>query len=301
MTRQATPPIAGRLEEETLVRRLGFWRKAARHRTFLFSAAILVALLLIAIFAPLLASHDPYLQNVAMRLKPPFWHDNTVAQHLLGTDQLGRDYLSRLIYGARISMMIAIGATLMSAIIGVTLGLLAGYYGGWIDTAISTIITTRLSMPIILIALAVVAIVGPSLTVVIIVLGLLLWDQFAVVTRVATQQACARDYVTAAQVMGASLPHILFREILPNIRAPLMVVATVEMAQAVLLEAALSFLGLGVQAPLPSWGLMLSEAKTSMFFSPWLIVLPGACLFVLALAINLMGDAMRDLTSGGRG
>lgn len=288
-------------EEETLIRRLGFWRRAAAHRTALFSGGVLLAILLVAIFAPMLAPYDPDAQNIAMRLKPPFWHDTTMAGHLLGTDQLGRDYLSRLIYGARISMMIAIGATLMSAAIGITLGLVAGYYGGWIDTAISTVITTRLSMPIILIALAVVAIVGPSLTVVIVVLGLLLWDQFAVVTRVATQQVCARDYVTAARVLGSSLPHILFREILPNIRAPLTVVATVEMAQAVLLEAALSFLGLGVQAPLPSWGLMLSEAKTSMFFSPWLIVLPGTCLFILALAINLLGDAVRDLTAGGRG
>jgi peptide/nickel transport system permease protein len=300
MTTAATVP-APLPDEEQLIPRLGFWQRAVSHRTFLFSAAILMIIALIAIFAPLLAPYDPFAQNIAMRLKPPFWHDKTVVEHLLGTDQLGRDYFSRLIYGARISMTIAIGATLMSALIGISLGLVAGYYGGWIDTAISTVITTRLSMPIILIALAVVALVGPSLTVVIVVLGFLLWDQFAVVTRVATQQVCARDYVTAARVIGGSLPHILFKEILPNIRAPLIVVATVEMAQAVLLEAALSFLGLGVQAPLPSWGLMLSEAKTSMFFSPWMIVLPGSCLFILALGINLIGDALRDLTAGGRG
>lgn len=288
-------------EAETIHKRRGFWEKALRHRGFVFSGLILLAIVLIAIFAPLLAPHDPYFQSIAQRLSPPFWHETSAAAHPLGTDQLGRDYMSRLIHGTRISVAIGLGAVLMSAVIGITLGLLAGYYGGWIDTAISTVITTRLSMPIILIALAVVSIVGASLTVVIVVLGLLLWDQFAVVTRVATQQVAARDYVTSARVIGCSLPHILFREILPNIRAPLIVVATVEMAHAVLLEAALSFLGLGVQAPLPSWGLMLSEAKTSMFFSPWMIVLPGTCLFVLALAINLMGDALRDLTAGGRG
>src|SRR5690606_20215953 len=155
----------------------------------------------------------------------------------------GRDYLSRLICGARISMAIAVAATLMSAIIGITLGLVAGYFGGWIDTAISTVITTRLSMPIILIALAVVAIVGPSLALVFVVLGLLLLAQFGVVPRVATQQVSARDSVSAARFLGSSLPHLLFKEILPNLRAPLTAVATVEMAQAVLIDAALSFLG----------------------------------------------------------
>lgn len=296
ITQQATSS-----DVETIHRRRSVWEKALRHPGFVFSGLILLAIVLIALFAPLLAPHDPYFQSIAQRLSPPFWHENSAAAHPLGTDQLGRDYLSRLIHGTRISVAIGVGAVLVSAVIGITLGLVAGYCGGWIDTVISTAITTRLSMPIILIALAVVSIVGASLTVVIVVLGLLLWDQFAVVTRVATQQVATRDYVTSARIIGCSLPHILFREILPNVRAPLIVVATVEMAHAVLLEAALSFLGLGVQAPLPSWGLMLSEAKTSMFFSPWMIVLPGCCLFVLALAINLMGDALRDLTAGGRG
>lgn len=241
-----------------------------------------------SIFAPLLAPYDPNAIDIPVRLSGP------TAEHWLGTDQLGRDYLSRLIYGARISLALGLGAVAISGLIGITLGVVAGYFGGWIDTAISAVITTRLSLPVVLVALAVVAIVGGSLTVVLLVIGLLLWDQFAVVARTATMALRNTEYVAAAQAMGASRLHILTREILPNIRAPLIVVATVEMANAILIEAALSFLGLGVQAPLPSWGLMLSEGKTFMFFSPWVITLPGLCLFVLTLAINLMGDGLRD-------
>lgn len=261
---------------------------------------LLVVFFAIALFAPLLTAFDPYLPNIGNRLKPPFWHDSTVAGHPLGTDQLGRDYLTRLLYGTQISLLVGFGSIAISAVIGICLGLVAGYFGGRVDAVISFVITTRLSMPVVLVALAVVAIAGGSLTTVVLVIGLLLWDQFAVVARAATQQARSADYIRAAEAMGCSTPHILFREILPNITAPLIVVATVELANAILLEAALSFLGLGVQAPLPSWGLMLSEAKNFMFFSPWLITLPGLCLFALTMAINLLGDGLRDLTKAGR-
>jgi peptide/nickel transport system permease protein len=261
---------------------------------------VLLGFAAVAVLAPWLTPYDPSLPDIANRTKPPFWHDATVAGHPLGTDQLGRDYLTRLIYGARISLIIGFVSVAISGVIGITLGLIAGYAGGRIDAAIGFLITTRLSMPLVLVALAVVAIVGGSLTTVVLVIGLLLWDQFAVVARSATQQARSADYVRAAEAMGCSLPHILFREILPNVAPALIVVATVELANAILLEAALSFLGLGVQSPLPSWGLMLSEAKNFMFFSPWLITLPGVCLFVLAMAINLVGDGLRDVTRGRR-
>ncbi|MFW5642126.1 MAG: ABC transporter permease, partial [Roseicyclus sp.] len=201
---------------------------ARRNWGFVIGAGILGLVALVALFAPLVAPHDPYAQNLALRLKPPFWHEGAEPGYWLGTDQLGRDYLSRLIYGARISLALGIGAVLISGIIGITLGLVAGYFGGWIDTAISAVITTRLSLPVVLVALAVVAIVGGSLTVVLLVIGLLLWDQFAVVARTATMALRNAEYVAAAQAIGASKLHILTREILPNIRAPLIVVATVE-------------------------------------------------------------------------
>ncbi len=266
----------------------------------MIGGGVLALLVLVALLAPLLAPHDPYLQSLSMRLKPPFWHEGSVAAHPLGTDQLGRDYLSRLIYGTRISLAIGFGAVLISGFIGISLGITAGYFGGWVDTGINAVITTRLSLPVVLLALAIVAVVGGSLTVLLLVIGLLLWDQFAVVARTATQQLRNAEYIAAARAMGAGRLHILLREILPNIRAPLIVVATVEMANAVLIEAALSFLGLGVQAPLPSWGLMLSEGKNFMFFSAWIITLPGLCLFALALSINLLGDGLRDVQGARR-
>lgn len=297
----APVPAPRRRPLPSVVVRTGrFLGKAGRHTGFVIGAVILLAFVGVALLAPVLTAFDPYLPDIGNRLKPPFWHDAAVAGHPLGTDQLGRDYLTRLLYGTQISLLVGFGSVAISAGIGITLGLVAGYFGGRVDAVISFVITTRLSMPVVLVALAVVAIAGGSLTTVVLVIGLLLWDQFAVVARAATQQARSADYVRAAEAIGCSTPHILFREILPNISAPLIVVATVELANAILLEAALSFLGLGVQAPLPSWGLMLSEAKNFMFFSPWLITLPGLCLFALTMAINLLGDGLRDVTKAGR-
>lgn len=258
-------------------------------------AFIVGVTLFAAIFGPLLIQGDAFAQDLSRRLVPPFWMEGARPAHLLGTDQLGRDYLARLVYGARISLGIGVATVITSGLIGITLGVIGGFHGGRIDDVVLFTITTRLSIPLILVALAVVSLVGSSLTVVIATLGLLLWDRFAVVARTATMQVRNLDYVAAAWAAGCSRQWILAREVLPNILSPLAVVATLEMALAILLEAALSFLGLGVPPPLPSWGLMIAEARDYMFFQPWVIMVPGISLFVLVMGINLLGDGLRDL------
>ena len=276
----------------TKLRRRGF-----KNHSFLIGAVILIFIILIALLAPLFSPHDPYDQDLARRLMNPFWHDKkTNDLYLLGTDKVGRDYLSRLIYGAQISLLIGFLTILISGTIGTALGVVAGYFGGRVDMVVNFIINTRLAMPVFLVAMAAVVAFGASLHVVIMVLGLFLWDRFAVVMRSITMQARDLDYVKAARAIGCSTPYIIIREIFPNVLSSLTVVATVEMANAILLEAALSFLGFGVQAPTPSWGLMLNEGREYMFFSPWLLALPGTGLFLLVLAINLFGDGLRDVT-----
>ena len=272
-------------------------RRVLGQRRLLIGVGVLAAVVFMALAAPLLAPYDPYDQDLARRLIPPIWHGEGTWAHPLGTDMLGRDYLSRLIYGARISLLIGFAVMLISGLIGTTLGVAAGYFGGKVDLVVTYLITVRLALPVILVALAVVALVGSSLWLVILVLGLLKWDRFAVVMRSTTMQVRGLDYVVAARATGCSTARIVLGELLPNVADALVVVATLEMASAILLEAALSFLGLGVQPPLPSWGLMISEAKSYMFFSAWLIAIPGAALLALVLAINLLGDGIRDVTA----
>jgi peptide/nickel transport system permease protein len=275
-------------------------RALRRHRSLVLGASLVAAIVLAAVMAPLLAPYDPYAQDLTRRLIPPVWYKGQWA-HLLGTDNLGRDYLSRTLYGGQIALLIGLSVVVISGLIGTGLGLAAGYFGGRVDLLVIFVVTTRLAMPVVLAALAVVAMAGSSLLVVILVLGLLKWDRFAVVVRSATQQARSQEYVAAAQAAGASTPRVIFGEVLPNILPQLIVVATVEAGSAILLEAALSFLGLGVQSPLPSWGLMISEAKTFMFFSFWLIAIPGTALALLVLGVNLLGDGLRDaFAPGGR-
>ncbi|MDK3019220.1 ABC transporter permease [Pseudodonghicola flavimaris] len=271
-------------------------RRIFGHQGLLIGGTVVALLVLVAIFAPLLAPHDPYAQSLVARMKPPVFLGGTW-EHPLGTDHLGRDYLSRLIYGARVSLLIGLVTAVISGLIGSVMGVCAGYFGGRVDAVVTFLINVRLAMPVVLVALAVVAILGGSLTVMISVLGLLLWDRFAVVLRASTRQVREREYVAAAQAIGASTPRILLAEIMPNIVNNLIVVVTLEMAHAILLEAALSFLGLGVQPPTPSWGLMVSEGKNMMLFEPWLVMIPGAVLFVLVLGINLMGDGLRDVAA----
>ena len=267
---------------------------------FVTGIAIVGLVVVVALVGNYLVPHDPFVQDLGNRLKPPFWMEGTQGEHLLGTDQLGRDYLARLAYGARISLLIGIMTVITSGLIGITLGVFGGFFGGRIDDAVMFAITTRLSIPVVLVALAVVGLMGSGLGLVVATLGLLLWDRFAVVARATTMQIRNLDYVNAARCAGASTPHLLIKEILPNIASHLAVVATLEMALAILLEAALSFLGLGVPPPLPSWGLMIAEGKDYMFFSPWVIMVPGAALFVLVLGINLVGDGLRNLLGAER-
>ncbi len=286
----ATAPVAAELTpRQRLLRRL------RGNHSLLFGGGLLLLIVLVALLAPVLAPHDPYAQDLTRRLIPPIWHEKGQWAHPLGTDNLGRDYLSRTFYGARISLLIGLSVVAISGVIGTAMGMCAGYFGGRIDMLITFFTTTRLAMPVILFALAVVALLGSSLPVVIITLGLLKWDRFAVVMRSATQQTRSLDYVAAAEAAGASTPRIVLGEVLPNVAPHLIVVATLEAASAILLEAALSFLGLGVQPPLPSWGLMISEAKNYMFFSFWLIAIPGTALALLVFSINLAGDGLRDL------
>jgi peptide/nickel transport system permease protein len=274
-----------------------FGRRVLGHTTFLIGAGILIFILGVALFAPLLAPHDPYAQDLSQRLVPPVWDESGSWTHPLGTDQIGRDYLSRLIYGSRISLLVGFSIMIMSGIIGTSLGVIAGYFGGRIDLVINFIVTTRLAMPVILVALTVAALAGSSLRNVILVLGLLLWDRFAVVTRSATLQIRALDYVAAAQAVGCSTWRIVASEILPNVLNVITIIATIEMANGILLAAALAFLGLGVPPPLPDWGAMIADGKQYMFFSPWVITIPGVALFMLVLGINLLGDGVRDLTA----
>ncbi|MFI4926497.1 MAG: ABC transporter permease [Burkholderiales bacterium] len=270
-------------------------RRLLANKALVIGGGILLVIVVLAVFAPLFAPYDPYVQDLGHRTVPPVWYAQGAWAHPLGTDSLGRDYLSRLIYGGRISLLIGASVALISGVIGTTLGLAAGYFGGRTDMAVSFIVTTRLAMPVILVALATVALVGGSLWVVILVLGLLKWDRFAVVMRSATQQVRSLEYVAAARAAGASTPRIILGEVLPNVLPHLIVVASLEAASAILLEASLSFLGLGVQPPLPSWGLMIAEAKAYMFFSFWLIAIPGGALALLIFAINLAGDGLHQV------
>lgn len=272
-------------------------RRALTHVGFLIGGVIVLATVLIAIFAPLLTSYDPYGQDLAQRIIPPVWSAKGSWAHLLGTDALGRDYLTRLMYGARVSLTVGFGAAAIAGLIGTSLGLIGGYFGGRVDAVVMYLVNVKLALPGILVALSLIAVFGSSLVIVVTVLGVLFWDRFAVVTRSVTQQIRVSEYVTAAEAVGASRARIILGEILPNVLNHIIVIASLEMAVAILVEAALSFLGLGIRPPTPSWGLMVSEGRNFMFFQPYLVAVPGAAIFVLVIAINLLGDGIRDITA----
>jgi len=278
-------------------RRQALWRRVRGHRGLQVGALILFVLILVAIGAPWLAPHDPYAQSLAHRLVPPVWESGGSWDYIFGTDQVGRDYLSRLIYGTRISLIVGFGAASVGCLIGVTLGVCAGYFGGRVDSLVSFLLTCQLALPGLLLAMALVFIIGPSLWVVIGIIGGLHWTYYLVVTRTSTLRLRQLDFVAAAKAVGSNRRQILFHEILPNLLNQIIVVFTFEIGIAVLAEAALSFLGVGIQPPMSSWGLMISEGKMAIFHRPWLVVLPGIALFLLVIGANLLGDGLRDVTS----
>lgn len=255
---------------------------------------LLLLCILIAAFAPYVAPHDPTAANLLHRLQPPSWTGGE-GNYILGTDQLGRDILSRIIYGTRIAIIVGLSAVTLAAIIGVTLGLIAGYFGGWYDRIIMRMVDTLISIPNILLYLTVLGVFGPSLTTLCLVIGLINWTTFARVVRGEVLTVKQREYVEASQASGQRTAKLLIRHILPNITAPLIVVATLNVASIIVLEASLSFLGLGVQPPAVTWGRMLAEGRTYVSTAWWLATFPGLAITVLGLSLIFVGDWLRDL------
>ncbi len=270
------------------------WRRLLRLRWGLVATGILLLIVAVSALAPVISPHDPLAVNVRHRLAPPAWMDGGTPQNLLGTDQVGRDLLSRMIYGGRVSLVVGVAAVILSASIGVLLGLMAGYFGGWGDWTIMTVINVMLTFPFVLLALAVIAVLGPSLVNMVAVLGIAGWPIYARVVRAETMAIREREFVLAGRALGMGHGRLIFRQILPNVVSPIVVISTLQVAQVIVLESFLSFLGLGVQPPTPAWGNMLGEGRLYMLNSWWIATFPGTAIFVTTLAINLMGNALRD-------
>jgi peptide/nickel transport system permease protein len=249
----------------------------------------------VALTAPWLARHDPLQQALEFRLKPPAWVVGGAWTSPLGADHLGRDILSRLMYGARISLLVGLAAVAISGLLGVTLGLVAGYYGGWLETVIMRVVDIQLAFPFILLAISIVAVLGAGLRNVILVLGVGSWMYYARLVRGHVLSLKEREFVIAAQALGAPNPTIIVRHILPNVLTPVVIVGTFGVATNVITEASLSFLGLGVEPTIPTWGAMLADGRNYISRAWWLTTFPGLAILLTVLSINLLGDWLRDV------
>jgi dipeptide transport system permease protein len=271
-----------------------FWYYFSENSGAVIGLWIFLALVVIAIFAPLIAPYGPAQRLPGANLLPPFWETGGRTAHLLGTDAIGRDILSRLLYGARYSLFIGVIVTTIALIGGIIVGVIAGYFRGWIDTVIMRIMDIILAFPSLLLALVLVAVLGPGLTNAMIAIALVYQPHFVRLTRAAVMAEKSREYVTAAKVSGAGTFRLMFRTILPNCLAPLIVQATLSFSNAILDTAALGFLGMGAQPPTPEWGTMLAEAREFILRAWWVVTFPGLAILITVLAINLMGDGLRD-------
>lgn len=277
-----------RARDQSGIRRL--WRSLVNEKLVLVMIAFLIIITLAAIFAPLVARGNLFDPDYSVARMPPLTEG-----HIAGTDQLGRDLYSRVIYGARISLLVGSVSVIIAAIIGVTAGLISGFYAGWIDSIVMRLVDAFLAFPFILLALTINAIIGLGVRNIIISLAIAGWVEYARIARGEVLVVREREFTQAARVMGASSSRIIWRHIFPNITTPLLVTATLQVAQFIIAEASISFLGFGVQPPTPAWGSMISEGFDNIFSAWWMITVPGVALALVVLAVNLVGDWLRDV------
>ena len=270
------------------------WRSFAANRAALAGTAIIAFILLVALTAPLIAPHPPALQDRDLLLAPPAWEEGGSMQHLLGTDDIGRDLLSRLIYGTRLSLLIGVMVVSLSLLVGVALGLVAGFTGGPVDFTIMRGMDMILALPPLLLAIVVVAILGPGLVEAMLAVSFVALPNFTRLTRAAVLAELGKDYVTASRVAGAGTVRLMLSTVLPNCLGPIIVTATLGFSDAILNAAALGFLGLGAQPPTPEWGSMLADSQALIQRAWWVVTFPGIAILVTVLAFNLMGDGLRD-------
>jgi peptide/nickel transport system permease protein len=271
-----------------------FMRRLARRRTSLFGLVVVTAVVATALAAALITPFDPTEQDIGARLKAPLTRDAGGRVHVLGTDHLGRDILARIVFGARPALLVGFAAVAISGVLGMMAGLLAGYFGGRVDDVLMRLADIQLAFPFILLAIAVIGVLGPSLTTIICVIGVSSWVVYARIVRGAALSLREREFVQAAQALGGRDGRILIRHVLPNVFTPWLVVATLDMARVIVIESALSFLGLGVQPPTPTWGGMLADGRVYISTAWWLATFPGLAILLTVLGINLFGDGLRD-------
>jgi peptide/nickel transport system permease protein len=284
-------PLPSAPEERQWVMTL---KRLARRRTALFGLAVVAVVILSAVGAPLVTVFDPIEQDINQRLKEPGWRNAAGQAHLLGTDHLGRDILARIIYGSRVALVVGLSAVLISGVLGMAIGLVSGYFGGKVDDFFMRLADIQLAFPFILLAIAVIGVLGPSLRNIIVVIGVSSWVVYARVVRGEVLSIREREFVQAAIALGSRDGRVLLRHVLPNAFTPWLVVATLDMARVIVIESALSFLGLGVQPPTPTWGGMLADGRVYLSTAWWLATFPGLAILVTVLGINLLGDGLRD-------
>jgi peptide/nickel transport system permease protein len=287
--------VTARVLQARPARARGVWRRVARSRAAITGLSIVGLVVVIAVTAPWLAPRNPRAVNVANTLRAPVWAQGGDPAHLLGTDSLGRDVLSRVMYGARISLLVGVATVVIAGIVGVLLGLTSGYYGGAVDDTIMRIAEIQMAFPFILLALLVMAILGPGLVNIILVLGISGWVAYGRVVRGQVLQLRSSEFVEAARAMGANHWRVVFRHVLPNTIAPIIIIATFMMASAIVSEAALTFLGLGVEATTPTWGIMLAEGRDYLQVAWWSATFPGLAITATVLGVNVLGDWLRDV------